>query len=120
MNADNFINIIDSISINPEATASIEATYGVDLPDSIKRILSFDLDGHFFGNNKRLLSLDEIITADEELHVGFKSMKIIPLFDTGDNDFIVYSCEENTWVLYNIVDKCAFYQSTELKELLQM
>ncbi len=120
MNIEEFIDEIDTISIKPEVTSEIEATYGMELPNLIKKILSFDSNGYFFGDNKRLLSFVEINTADEDLHVEFISMKIIPLFDTGDNDFIVYSSEDEKWELFNIIDKCAFYKSPELKELLLM
>lgn len=47
-------------------------------------------------------------------------MGTIPLFDTGDNDFIIYSFEDSTWNMFNIVDRCEFYQSSDLSHLLQL
>ena len=118
MSIEEFINGIDDISVNSELVAEIEGIYEISLSDYLGKILSFNAEGYFFGNNKRLLSINEIKTAEEDLHVCFKLLKMLPLFDTGDNDFVVYSFEDNTWKLFNIIDKCDFYQSADLKSLL--
>ena len=120
MGVEEFINSIENIPINSELILGIEKVYEVKLPEYIGKILSFDANGYFFGDNKRLLSVKEIIDAYEDLHVDFKSMGTIPLFDTGDNDFVLYSFEDNSWKMFNIVDRCEFYQSSDLITLLLM
>jgi len=120
MSIEEFINEIDGVLIDSTLISEVEKPYEIKLPDYIGKILSFDKNGISFGDNKRLLSLSEVINAVEDLHVDFIQMRKIPLFDTGDNDFIVYSFEDGVWELFNIVDKCVFHQSSNLEELLLM
>ena len=44
--------------------------------------------------NARLLSLEEILNAPEELSVDFVSHGLLPVFDVFDNDFICYQTKD--------------------------
>ncbi|MCR5049280.1 MAG: hypothetical protein K6A37_10040 [Saccharofermentans sp.] len=118
MGVEEFISSIEKITINSELSSKVEEEYHAELSEYVRKILSFDANGYFFGDNKRILSINEILTADDELHVNFKQLKLVPIFDTGDNDFIVYSYEDDIWKLFNIVDRIEFHQSPNLSELL--
>ena len=72
----------------------------------------------FLDDNIRILSFDEIINAEKELHVDFKSNQIIPLVDCGENDFIVYHFFDKIWSKFNIVDETVFKKKNSLQELL--
>lgn len=68
--------------------------------------------------NCRLLSVEEIISANEDMQVDFDSYGLIPVFDIFDNDFICYQKENDKWCFFNIVDEIAFKKDKTLKELL--
>ena len=118
MGIQDYLDSIENVNVDSELISSIEREYDAELTEYVKKIISFDANGYFFGECKRLLSANEILTADEELHVNFKELKMIPIFDIGDNDFILYSFEDDMWKLFNIVDRCEFDQNSDLSELL--
>jgi hypothetical protein len=113
-----FINKIDSLPINDKFTRQIEQLYETELNAYVKKILSFDSDGVFFENDDilRLLAHKEIVNAVADLSVDFTGMKLIPVFDTGDNDYIVFDTDNNCWSKFNIVDSVKFKQRQSLSE----
>ena len=54
---------------------------------------------------KRILSIEEIRDANEDLEVDFISLQLIPLIDCYDNDYICYDFKNDIWVVFNIVDE---------------
>jgi len=98
---------------------SIETKYGVIFPIEIRKIISFCQEGIFLEGSPfcRLLSNDEILNADEYLHVDFASLGIIPIFDTGDNDFVVFDYKNNKWMKFNIVDESKWGKKDTIEEL---
>lgn len=105
---------IDEIKVN-----LIEKKYSDDLPKNVKRLISNCDKTIFFDSDDilRLLSFPEIMNAEKDLHVGFNSRSIIPLFDCGDNDFIVYNYKEANWAKFNIVDEVVFKTKCNLEEM---
>ena len=64
----------------------------------------------FFEDEKfyRLISLTEILDAENELGVNISSKEIIPLIDCGDNEFIY------TWCKFNIGDDFEYSQKKSI------
>ena len=60
----------------------------------------------------------EILNAEQDLHVDFKSNRIIPVADCGDNDFAVYYLDKCKWSRFNIIDETAFKERTTLEDVL--
>jgi len=118
MNIKDFIEKIEEQSINTALVEKIEEVYEMKLADYVKKLLSASLEGEFFDSDGilRLLSHKEILNASEELSVDFNTLKIVPIFDTGDNDYIVFDVENNNWCKFNIVDSVKFKQRQLLKE----
>lgn len=72
----------------------------------LKTILSLVSDMPvFYEQNKKLLSVDEIINYKENLNI---TDELIPLIYLSDNDFVVYDINTNNFALYNIVDDLFF------------
>lgn len=69
--------------------------------------------------NARLLSLEEILNADEDLQVDFVQYGLIPVFDVYDNDFICYQTKDGNWCKFNIVDEIRFQKDSRLEDLLK-
>ena len=75
-------------------------------------------DKTLFIDGTRLLTYNEILGAEEDLGVNFIQLHLLPLFDCGENDFIVYNISKNRWSLFNIIDECVFKETKTLEELL--
>lgn len=113
-----FLNTLGQDSRDEHSAEKIEQVYGVRLEDDIKRVLSKKPAGVFFESDDilRLLSCEEIIDASHDMNVDFVGLKLIPIMDTGDNDYIVYDIEKRSWCKFNIVDNTKFKQRKSLKE----
>jgi len=120
MNLKKILSNLNDIVINGNFVQDVERLYKAELPESVKKILSLNRETNFYEDKPLLrgLSQSEILNADDDLSVGFQGMRLLPMFDIGDNDFIVYSVSENRWCQFNIVDEIAFKDAEELSELL--
>jgi bacterioferritin (cytochrome b1) len=113
-----FIRQLQEIPINEKVVASIEEKYGCHLSVEAKKIVSFSQDGYFFDDDDlyRILALDEIINAKEELHVDFIQQELLPVIDTGDNNFIVFDFGKNRWCKFNIVDETRYREAINIAD----
>ena len=120
MNRDKFLKDITSMAISDSIVSEIAAAYGCSLPQDVSQVLSVNKDGCFVegGAFRRLLSTDEILHASAELHVDFTRHGILPLFDVGDNNFIVYDYKQGKWKKFNIVDETPFGVKSSLQDIL--
>lgn len=98
----------------------IEAVFGFRMSALCEKIVSYQDEALFFDSKSflKLLSYDEIIHAEEELQVPFTSMKLIPIFDVGDNDFICYDGNTGYWCYFNVIDEITFKETQQLEVLL--
>ena len=118
MNRKEYVDYISTKKIDDKLVKEIIDKYDFDLPEIVKLIVSNAKDTLFFDDEYRVLSFDEIIDAEKDLHVSFSEKKIIPLFDCGENDFIVYNSAEGIWSKFNIVDETFFKKKEKLSDLL--
>ena len=101
-------NALSGGKVNSSALAKIEAKYGAVANDEAKRVLAsvkgsavfFDDDGFY-----KLLSLDEIIDASDDMNVDFVAIGIIPIIDAGENDYISFDKNENAFCRFNIAEE---------------
>ncbi|MDD6488254.1 MAG: hypothetical protein PUG48_00350 [Clostridia bacterium] len=117
MTVKEYFELLPSLKIDNNKVSEIEKVYGTILPETVKKIVS-ECDESFFIDDYRVLSFDEIRDAEENLEVKFSDFDIIPLFDCGNNDFIVYHFKTEKWSLFNIVDACIFKIKSRLDELM--
>ena len=113
-----YIVAISKCNIDSDVISKIEIAYGCLLPASIKRMLSYSEESVFFDDDYRTLSAAEILDAEKDLHVDFVSLRMIPVIDCGENDFIVYHTAEGNWSKFNIIEECVFLKKATLDELL--
>lgn len=113
-----YIVAISKCSIASAVISKIEAVYECALPASIKRMLSYSEESVFFDDDFRTLSAAEILDAEKDLHVDFRSLHMIPVIDCGENDFIVYHTVDGNWSKFNIIEECVFKKRATLDELL--
>ena len=117
MNKKQFLLVVEATQVNEKALKEITKLYGEIKSDLIKKALSLQKDTLFF-DDYRLLAHEEIIKANEELHVNFTGRKILPLIDCGENDFIVYNILKNNVSKFNIVDETFFKERATLSDIL--
>ena len=118
MNIKDFLNGIENQAINTQLVNEVAKSYGVELTEYIKKLLSASSESIFFESDDilRLLSYTDIVKAPEDLSVDFIGLQLIPLFDTGDNDYIVFDIGNDNWCKFNIVDAVKFKQKSMLND----
>lgn len=117
MTKDEFWVKVRDYSIDKNKTERIEKEYSCQLPNVLEKIVSNNNEALFFDDGVRILSYAEILNAEKDLHIDFKSKDIIPVADCGDNDFIIYDFKNKLWAKFNIVDQTIFKKRTSLAEL---
>jgi hypothetical protein len=121
MNTHDFLNQSAEQSINESVVNSLEQHYGKIFEEHLRKVLSINPNGGFIESDDilRLLSHREILNANTELGVDFVRLSLVPVLDTGDNDYIAYDTEGNTWCKFNIVDSIKYLQHHTLAKLLK-
>lgn len=106
------------VKIDEDFTAQVESMYKAAFPDEVKRILSLSSETVFYDDFSLLrgLSHAETIDASVDMAVDFIDKGILPLFDAGDNDYIVYDVLEKAWCKFNIVDEVKFSKAHNISK----
>lgn len=115
-----FLTYIQTQKIESKYVSAVEKRYATSFPNLIKRIISCANESLFFDDEWRVLSVEEIIDAPEDLHVDFIALNILPLIDTDNNDFIVYHSMDACWSKFNIVDECFFQYCKHFEEYFEI
>ena len=120
MTVNEFIERARTTEPDTSVVRLVENKFGEINDSFVKQLLSVRLNDNFLESDDilRFLSLAEILNADESLGTNFSSRRIIPFFDTGDNDFIVYLLKNKKWAFMNIIDEAIFDETNSLEELL--
>jgi len=121
MNLKEKLKELDNVQVDDSLISEIETLYEIELPDEIKKIISLNKDGIFYDDIELLrgLSSDEILNASEDLSIEFVELYLIPLFDIGNNNFIVYNFEKKLWFKFNLVEEFVSEEAQSLLELLK-
>ena len=118
MTRKDFVESLNSIVPKPEVAQRMNFIYQCEVPIEIIKILSFYDSPEFFDENEsRTLYLEEVAEAEEKNDVPFKSEKLVPVVDLGNNDFIVYNANKKTWGIYNILDMIIFKETDSFIDL---
>lgn len=116
MTVKQFLSEVNDQPIDRTIVIAIQQKYDFILPVQIQHIVSASEESIFFDDDCRTLSVAEILDANEDLHADFKKLKLLPLFDVGDNDFLVYHADRGSWSKFNIIDECHFKSKMTLEE----
>ena len=118
MTAKEYLSSLASVKLEKEKVDRIVSLYADNLLEIVQKIVSNSKEAVFLDDDSRVLSYDEIVDAEKDLHVSFKDKGILPLVDCGENDFIVYHFSDKTWSKFNITDETVFRKKNSLEELL--
>jgi hypothetical protein len=122
MTIQEFNNTLPSLKSDDALAEKIKAAYNApNLPSAILNIATTAGRGAFLegGLFCRRLSFNDILAAEHDMGVKFATLGILPLFDKGDNNFVVFDFHKNVWMLFNIVDETKFRTGKTLVELLK-
>ena len=86
--------------------SEFEEKFEIKLDGELKEILLLCKDEPiFFGEEKRLLSISEIMNCKEELNL---KENVIPIIDLYDNNFVVYDISNNQFIKFDISEEVSF------------
>ena len=95
----------------------LEKAYSEKLPEDLLKIYSITSGGFVQideYDSWRLYNPKEIKGASDELHIDFINLRIMPIFDCKDNNFICFDFNSKKYRMYNIVTEMDFDEAEEL------
>ena len=109
---------LDKVEIDKESTSEIEALYKTALPTGVKKVISLNRDGVSYDDKSVFngLSANAILNAYNDLYVDFVSLQLLPLFDIGDSEYIVYNLKKRRYAIYDISDDDEYSEETDLSK----
>lgn len=118
MDGKQYIEMISKKAEDAAKIKKIEETYKTSIPGILRKIVSNCDETVFLDDEKRVLSFDEIIDAERDLHTEFIKKGLLPVVDNGENDFTVFRFSQKNWSKYNIIDEVEFKVKDTIEELL--
>jgi len=112
---------LDKVQIDDSLISEIENLYEVDLPDELKKIISLNKEGVFYSDMTALegLSADDLLDESDDLAAECTELDLLPLFDAGDNIYIVYNLNKKCWSKFNLSEGSLFDEAKDLLEYLK-
>ena len=113
-----FIDSLENSKCSSPNVEAIEELYNTEFPPELTSIISKMNETLFFEgvDFARLLSFQEVLDANDDLNVDFIGIKIVPLIDLGDNDYLSYDLKNKRWCKFNIVDEISFSIKDKLQD----
>lgn len=69
-------------------------------------------------SGRRVMTIEEILDANDDIGIDFAGLKLIPFVDCFDNDYVCFDMQGNNWTLFNSVDEVKFRPCDKLDDLL--
>jgi len=112
---------LDKVQIDDSLISEIENLYEVELPDELKKIISLNKEGVLYNDMEYLqgLSSDDILDESDDLAAECTELDLLPLFDIGENIYIVYNLQKNCWSKFNSSEEDLFDETPNLLEYLK-
>jgi len=109
---------LDKVEIDRESISEIEALYKTTLSGEVKKVISLNKDGVSYDDKSVFtgLSANAILNAYNDLYVDFVSLQLVPLFNIGDSEYIVYDVRKRCYAIYDISDDDEYSEETSLSK----
>lgn len=119
MKVSDFVKKVGAIPCDAQVGEKIAAVFGKPIPEAVTKALSYNVQGEFFDSDDicRLMSVDEVANASNELGVDFVAAGLVPVLDVGDNCFVCFDLATNAWLKYNIIDATGYCRKQSLEEM---
>jgi len=107
---------LNNVEIDRAVTGKIEDLYKTKLPGELQKIISLNKDGVFYDDKSVFngLSANAILSAYNDLYIDFVSLNLVPLFDIGGSEYIVYDLKKKCYALYDISDDNEYREESDL------
>jgi len=107
---------LDNVEIDKAIIGKIETLYKTKLSNELAKIISLNKDGVSYDEKPVFngLSSNAILNAYNDLYIDFVSLNLLPLFDIGDNEYIVYNLKKGCYALYDISDDTEYSEESDL------
>jgi len=107
---------LDKVEIDKAIIGNIEALYNTKFPNQLQKVISLNKDGVSYDEKSVFngLSANAILNAYNDLYIDFVGLNLVPLFDIGDSEYIVYNLKKRCYALYDISDDDEYREETDL------
>jgi len=107
---------LSNVEIDKESINEIEALYKTKLSTEVKKVISLNKDGVAYDDKSIFngLSTQAIINAYNDLYVDFVGLQLLPLFEIGDSEYIVYNLKRRCYAIYDISDDNEYSEESDL------
>jgi len=107
---------LDKVEIDKDSITEIEALYKTKLSGELKKVISLNKDGVSYDDKSVFngLSAKAILNAYNDLYVDFVSLQLLPLFEIGDSEYIVYNFAKRRYAIYDISDDDEYSEESDL------
>ena len=119
MTGKEYLSSLTGVETDEKKNEKLVDLYADNLPEIILKIVANGKEPVFLDNDSRVLSFDEIVDAENDLHIAFREKGIIPIVDCGENDFVVYHFIDKIWSKFNIIDETVFKKKESLEEIIE-
>jgi hypothetical protein len=107
---------LDKVEIDKTCVSDIETLDQANLSTEVKKVISLNKDGVSYDDKSIFngLSANAILNAYNDLYVDFVGLQLLPLFDIGDNEYIVYNLAKRCYAIYDISDDDEYSEESDL------
>jgi lambda repressor-like predicted transcriptional regulator len=107
---------LDNVEIDRPITSEIETLYKAKFPGELLKVITLNKDGVSYDEKSVFngLSVNAILNAYNDLYIDFVGLNLVPLFDIGDNEYIVYDLKKKCYALYDISEDDEYSEESDL------
>ena len=107
---------LDKVEIDKAIISEIEELYKTKFSTELGKIISLNKNGVSYDDKSAFngLSANAILSAYDDLYIDFVGLNLVPLFDIGDNEYIVYDLKKRCYALYDISDDDEYSEESDL------
>jgi lambda repressor-like predicted transcriptional regulator len=107
---------LNNIKIDKAIISQIETLYNSKFSNELQKVISLNKDGVSYDDKSVFngLSSNAILNAYNDLYIDFVSLNLVPLFNIGDNEYIVYDLKKRCYALYDISDDDEYSEEADL------
>jgi len=109
---------LNNVEIDKASVGKVETLYKTKFSTELQKVISLNKDGVSYDDKSVFtgLSADAIVNAYNNLYIDFVSLNLVPLFDIGDSEYIVYNIKKRCYALYDISDDDEYREASDLLE----
>jgi lambda repressor-like predicted transcriptional regulator len=107
---------LDKVEIDKAIISEIETLYKTKFPNEVQKVISLNKDGVSYDDKSVFngLSANAILNAYNDLYIDFVSLNLLPLFNIGDSEYIVYDLKKRRYALYDISEDDEYSEESDL------